>query len=377
MKKYKDPFYHFQPLLEKYPDAKYYMAIGERSNGKTFSALEIGLEDYFSKGNKMAYIRRYDEDFKGKRGKELFGNFINNELRGNIIEKMSKGKWNAVIYYSSCWYMAKINPDDPKDRIMDNSPFCYGFALSEMEHDKSSSYPEVTNIAFDEFITRRFYLVDEFVTFTNVLSTIIRNRDNVRIFMCGNTVNQYCIYFKEMGLTHIKSMKKGEIEVYNYGTSGLQVVVEFSDFKEKSKKSDVYFAFNNPKLEMIKSGAWEIAIYPHLTKEMKYKDENIMYKFYISFEGDLMECHIVSLESQSFIFIHQKTTPLREDNVNLVYSTEYDSRPNYRRRINRPVSKIENTIFQMFRNEKVFYQSNDIGEVIRNYLNWCVSFKQT
>ena len=32
---------------------------------------------------------------------------------------------------------------------------------------------------------------------------------------------------------------------------------------------DVYFAFNNPKLQMITSGAWEMAIYPH--NKVKYK----------------------------------------------------------------------------------------------------------
>ena len=59
------------------------------------------------------------------------------------------------------------------------------------------------NILFDEFITRSMYLPDEFVIFTNVLSTIIRDRNNVKIFMCGNTVNKYCPYYKEMGLNNV------------------------------------------------------------------------------------------------------------------------------------------------------------------------------
>ena len=55
-------------------------------------------------------------------------------------------------------------------------------------------------ILFDEFITKGMYLTDEFMAFMNTLSTIIRQRDNVKIFMCGNTVNKFNPYFEEMGL---------------------------------------------------------------------------------------------------------------------------------------------------------------------------------
>src|SRR5699024_5250425 len=126
----------------------------------------------------------------------------------------------------------------------------------DVEHDKSTAYPKVKTIFFDEFLTRQYYLPDEFVTFMNVVSTIVRQRDDVIIFMCGNTVNQYCPYFTEMGLTHVKEMNKGVIEVYKYGESRLKVAVEYADSISKSgKPSDVYFAFDNPNLQMITGGA--------------------------------------------------------------------------------------------------------------------------
>ncbi|MGC5276152.1 hypothetical protein ACPXAM_23725, partial [Escherichia coli] len=85
-------------------------------------------------------------------------------------------------------------------------------------------------------------------------------------YMLGNTVNKYCPYFAEMGLEHIPKMTQGTIDVYAYGNSDLTVAVEYckspdSKVKEASHK---YFAFNNPKLEMITGGAWELNIYPHL-----------------------------------------------------------------------------------------------------------------
>ena len=74
----------------------------------------------------------------------------------------------------------------------------------------------------------------------NVVSTIVRQRNDVKIFMAGNTVNQYCPYFTEMGLTHIKEMDKGAIEVYKYGDSKLRVAVEYADsISTKGKPSDI------------------------------------------------------------------------------------------------------------------------------------------
>ena len=57
-----------------------------------------------------------------------------------------------------------------------------------------------------------------------------------------------------------------------------------------------------------------------------------------------------------------------------MYSTEHNALPNYKRKITRALSQAEELILWYFKNEKVFYQSNDIGEIMRNYIAWC---KQT
>jgi len=254
-------------------DAHYNLIIGERSNGKTYGVLQYGLQEYFKHGGKLAIVRRWEEDFRGKRASTMFDSLIEN----GVISKLSKGKWNSVIYQSHRWYFCKRNIDNTKDIITDDSPFAYAFAISSDEHDKSTSYPLVTTVLFDEFLTRGTYLPDEFVKFSSIISTIVRLRTNVKIFMCGNTVNKYSPYFSEMGLTNVKNMKKGTIDLYTYGNTGLRVAVEFSDFPTKEKESNVYFAFNNPKLEMVKSGVWEMEIYPHLP--IKYKPKDIIYKY--------------------------------------------------------------------------------------------------
>lgn len=365
----KPKYYNVESLLSRVPDAHYYMIIGERSNGKTYSILKYCLKRYVEFGEEFVYIRRFDEDIKYKRGSKIFDNLIND----GVIEKLTHGEWNDVHYYANNWYLKKTDRKNQKETIIAEKPFAYALSLSSEEHDKSIAYPKVRNIFFEEFLSRRNYLADEFILFTSVLSTVIRLRNDVKIFMAGNTINKYAPYFSEMGLTNVKTMKAGTTEVYTYGDSGLKVAVEFSDMPSKDKPSNVYFAFNNPKLSMIRGDGsiWEIDIYPHLTKEMKYKPKDIIYKYFVVWDNDILQCDIVRLEDFAFTFVHAKTTPIKDDNENVVYTTEHNPKPNYKRKITKANNRIEENILWFYKNEKVFYQSNEIGEIMRNYIAWC------
>lgn len=361
----KDKFWNINNILSRH--AKYNVVFGERSNGKTYGVLQYSLEQYFKDGSRLGIIRRWEEDFRGKQASTMFDALIDN----GVISKLSKGKWNGIIYQSHRWYMCKREINNPKNVTIDDEPFAYAFAISSEEHYKSSSYPRIKTILFDEFLTRGVYLPDEFVKFTSILSTIIRLRDDVTIFMCGNTVNQYSPYFEEMGLTNVKKMKRGTIDVYTYGDSGLTVAVEFSDFPTKEKKSNVYFAFNNPKLEMVRGtgNIWEMDIYPHLP--VKYKPKDIIYKYYIEFDNERLQCEIIMVDDMLFTYIHRKTTEIKEDLYSLVYSTTSSALPNHRKKITKPTTDLERKIASFFIRDKVFYQSNEIGEVVRNYIEWC------
>lgn len=353
-------YYSLKEILKR--NAQYNVIIGERSNGKTYSVEEKIIKNFFSTNEKKqgAIIRRWREDFRSKRGKNTFAEFVEN----GTIEKLSKGKYNEIVYLSNTWFMSYRN----ENKIEYSTPFCYSFALSEMEHDKSTSYPNITTIFFDEFITRSYYLQDEFVIFCNVLSTIIRDRDDVTIFMCGNTVNKYCPYFAELGLTNIKSMKQGDIDVYNYGGSNLRVAVEYCTplASRRKKKSDIYFAFNNPHLQMIKNGKWEIANYPHLP--FKYKPKDILFSFWCVFGDDIIQGNIITSGNNIFCYLHRKTTPLKYKDTDIVYDLQSHSEYNLRYSFTRPIDNIDNKIYNLYKSNRFFYQSNDVGEIINNFV---------
>ena len=356
-------------IISVCPNAHYYMVFSERSDGKTYDGLYNGFLDYWNNGNEFAYVRRWVEDLKGKRGKELFNTLECNGEGVNVIEKVTKGVWNKVVYKFNSWYLAKFDKELNTD-VIDNNPMCYAFVLSQMEHDKSVSYPKVQTIIFDEFLTRGSYLPDEFVTFMHLLSTIIRLRDGVTIWMYGNTISTSSPYFTEMGIKNVKKMKQGDIDVYNYGESKLKVAVEFGGCIRKEKKSNVYFAFDNPKLSMIRGDGkiWEIGLYPHLPQ--KYVADNVFFTYFIIFEGDILQCELIDVDDGVFTYIHRKTTPIKNDD-DIVFKTEYSIRPNEFRKLNHPQTKVESNLYDFFLKDRVFYQDNEVGEVVRNYFEWC------
>lgn len=362
-------FYSLENILKE--NAHYNIIFGMRSNGKTFAVQELGIKNYYETKKQMCIIRRYDIDLTGKRAEDTFTHFIHNEMRGNVVSELTNGEWTDIYYYSSRWYLCKYR--DNGERIKDATPFCYGFTLAGQEHDKSTSYPNITTILFDEFMTRGLYLDKEFITFTNVLSTIIRQRDDVKIFMCGNTVNMYNPYFKEMGLDKVLKMEQGDIQVYRFAVKDkieLRVAVEYAENPNKNgKPSDVYFAFDNPRLKMITNGVWELALYPHLP--FNYKKDDIVGIFFILWEESTLQCEIITLDEITFLYIHIKTTVLRNIDEDIIFSTEYNARYNHRRKITHPVDEVGRKIKWFFDNDKVFYQDNEVGEIIRNYLQWC------
>lgn len=354
-------YYSLKRILQK--NADYNMIFGERSNGKTYAALEYGIRRYLASGEQMAYIRRWREDLRGKRAESLFANHVAN----GVVEKLTDGKFNEVFYMGNKWFLSFYN-EETKKRTPDDKPFCYGFCLSEQEHEKSSSYPDVTTIVFDEFLTRRYYLPDEFMLFMNMLSTIIRQRDNVKVFMLGNTVNRYCPYFNEMGLKQVQTMQQGSIDIYQFGEHGARVAVEYCATIETAakKQSNKYFCFDNANLQMITSGKWELAVYPHLPT--KYKPENVLFVYYILFGDACLQGNIIQVGDEIFTYIHQKTTPIKDENNSLIYSLEMNGKPNYKRKLLSTATPLESQVSRFFAIEKVFYQSNEVGEVVRNYI---------
>ena len=355
-------YYSLNKINKK--NATYNVIFGERSNGKTYATLKQVLENYFNDGSQFAYIRRWSVDVQPKRMNNLFNAIIED----GYLEKLSGGKFTAIFYRTGRFYLCTYS-DKGKPIYNEEDVIGYAFSLSENEHNKANSYPRVTTIIFDEFLTNKIYLPDEFILFMNTVSTIVRQRTNVKIYMLGNTVNKFCPYFKEMGLSNILTMKQGTIDVYTYGETKLKVAVEYADSKKKFKKNNFYFAFNNPKLKMITGGAWELNIYPHAP--VKWKPKNIVFTYFIDFNDTIFQCEIINKDANVFTYIHEKTTPIKNPDKDIIYTLDYNPKINYNINILKPLNDYQNKITWFFTHDRVYYQNNNVGDAINNYLKMC------
>ena len=76
-------------------------------------------------------------------------------------------------------------------------------ALSASTHYKSTQYPFVKNMIFEEFVTDGLYLQNECNLLMQLVSTVFRNRKDGKVFLIGNTISRVCPYFYEWELRGI------------------------------------------------------------------------------------------------------------------------------------------------------------------------------
>lgn len=360
-------YYNIEDLIDRYPDCHYYVVWGKRSNGKTYGALTYALKNFFEKGGEQfAYIRRWATDIIPKNLTDLFKG---HEANG-VIEKMSDGKFNGIQLSRGRFRFTQYDKDADKT-VLSDVVVGYVFDINSMEHNKGVSYPYVTTVIFDEFLTNKMYLPNEFSLFMNVVSTLVRGRSNVKILMLGNSVNQYCPYFDEMGLTHANKMKPGTTDVYRYGNSDLQVAVEYTAPNTGSKESEVYFAFDNPRLKMITTGDWEIGIYPRL--ERGYPRAGILRDFYIDFNHRILHGQAVIIDGEPYINImptKKMVEDLEDVKDDTVYSTRWRTKHNWKVGIERQPDTLSRLICRSIASNSIYFATNEVGDTFRNYILW-------
>lgn len=164
-----------------------------RGVGKTYSYKKKCIDDFIKYENEFVWIRRNQSDINEITNQSLFfkdmlDNYnINLEIKGN----------NAFI----------------DDKIAG-----YFIPLSCASRYKSVPFPNVTNIVFDEYLIGKTdskrYLRNECFVFLNLISTIVRHRDNCHIYCLGNndTVdNPYFSYFEIYPINGQRYVRKNDV----------------------------------------------------------------------------------------------------------------------------------------------------------------------
>ena len=147
--------------------------VGDRGVGKTYGCKKWAIEDFLKTGSQFIYLRRYQTELK----------------RTNKFFDDIKSAFPDVEF--------KVN--SPTAYI--NNKIAGTFIpLSTSKMEKSTPYPNVNKIIFDEFILDKgyhHYLPDEVVNFLEFYNTVSRGRD-VTVYFLSNALsvtNPYFLYF--------------------------------------------------------------------------------------------------------------------------------------------------------------------------------------
>lgn len=156
--------------------------VGQRSGGKTYGWKKYAIIHYLKTGNQFIYLRRYKSDLKTVN--KFFDDIINDEeIKKKELDLEVKGR-----------------------KFYINNKECgYACALSSQQSYKSTPYPFVDNIGFDEFIAKpngyARYIPDEVNEYKEFYETVARigtDHPEVKMFFLGNlwsVVNPYFDYY--------------------------------------------------------------------------------------------------------------------------------------------------------------------------------------
>ena len=183
--------------------------VGPRGIGKTFGATEFVTNQFIKKNDEFVYLRRYKTE-------------------------LSKSIRN---FFSSVKKEDKF-PDHSLDTkgltfLIDEKVAGYGMTLSTAQQLKSSNFPNVKTIIFDEFLIepgQGHYLKNEVFAFLGLIETIARTR-NIRVFMLGNSVSEINPYFL---FFDISIPYNNDIKLFKDGMILLQYIRK-TNFQEAKK----------------------------------------------------------------------------------------------------------------------------------------------
>ncbi|ALH46486.1 terminase [Bacillus phage VMY22] len=181
--------------------------IGARSYGKTFGLKVHAVKSFIKKGEQFMYVRRNKDDLK-----------TIEEFFQDIAFKFPEHELTVK----------------NKQFFIDGKLAGWAIPLHKWQAYKSTPYPNVTLMIYDEFIREKDggrYLPNEPRALSNFMHTVFRDRDNVRCVCLANAVtlaNPFFIYFK---LVPDKARR------YNAYEEILVEIPDSIDFNEEAKNT--------------------------------------------------------------------------------------------------------------------------------------------
>lgn len=290
--------------------------IGQRSNGKSYAVKEECFTRYFDKGEKFCYIRRTK---KQRAQNKIEEQFCDKGLEKLIVDK-TNGEFNCIKAMRGY-----ILLDSTEKNYQGKELPIIGYYTSVEESDDlkgSQIFNDVKNIFFDEFMTSdSCYFSDEIVMYNNLLSTIARNRNDLVIYLCANTISRVCPYLDEYGVSEIiTKIEQGKIYTIRQQSQDGERVIALEYCKSTVKNA--LFA-GSQSASMINKGEWETRTFNRLPK--KLREYRKLYSVYV--DGGHINFAWLLLQDEVGTCTYIYPTCDNEKNFDIVLTSRFSTSP--------------------------------------------------
>lgn len=235
--------YHFNDIKSYNADVN--IAMIERTGGKTFEIKLMIMSDYLEKGIQSAFARRTKEMLD-----EVIFSFLFDvtQVYSDRKEKLIELDKETEKFYRKIGDKIFNFKMIGRRLYYGEDVVCFFVPLNSADNVKGLSSKRCIRLYVDEMCpeTGR-YLKDEWKKFSSVVSTMLRDKSNCKIYMASNAlsfVNPYFANFKIKAPLENQRFVKSIISFIDEETSEtyrLVIVVDFgslsNEFKQKARKS--------------------------------------------------------------------------------------------------------------------------------------------
>lgn len=355
------------PLMADFDKCGYVLDLSDRSRGKTTNKLLVGLILFKLYGIVLHYIRQRKDECEYKMLCDLYETVKDY----NYIKKIFDDEYNDIEYVGKRWYLIKRTVSgDIAYSCEDNCTFCIG--LDENDKLKSTyNAPRGDMIFHDEFITS-VYGWNDFIRFTDICKTIIRDRLSPVIFMSSNNINKNSQWFDELCIrTDIESMEMGD-KKYIETNLGTHLYIDFlsenvSPVREKVNMR--FWGFPNPRLASITGkGSWATESFQHIPtyQEEDEQPRELQNVVFISMSGKLVKLRLVKDYALGLCVYVTPATKTYDDSVILTA----DDITSKRHLFGLGKGTFLEAYWKLYDQNKFYYARNSEGAFVKSYISY-------
>lgn len=363
------------------------LLLGERSNGKSYQAKhKKGILPYLndSVNKHVSYkdkIKVIEDIIKAKTRRFILLRRLREEIKSSLIVQYFKdidviaitdSKYNCIDVYRNRVYLSNYNIDNGK--MVHGEVIGYIVALSTEQNYAGGSYLDVTDIIFEEFISRSIYLSGEPSKLMNFYCTVDRKRGTTRLWLLGNTISRVCPYFYEWGIDKlVRDMKQGEIKTtwlptgeIDKDNKPIEVLLAVEYCKSTGASSFVI----GRHASMLNTGAWQTDPQPHLPKSInEYKKLFTIGFQYQSFKF-LADYLLDPVSKDCCWFVSPFTKEF--NNKTIIFSDIIKTSKYWQRNIYDPLIKNKKIcdLLKTFKENRIFYSTDLCGTDFKQVIDF-------